>query len=60
MMSREPSESLPKTVKMQYANILVTWQAYPYIAMRDYSPNKKSVYVYSPVKIEFVTDTMIV
>ena len=60
MESREPSASLPKTVKMKYENILVTWQAYPFIAFRDYGPHKKSVYVYSPVKIEYITDTMVV
>jgi hypothetical protein len=60
MMSRKPSESLPKTVKMQYQNVLVTWQAYPFVAMRDYGPHKRSVYVYSPAKIEYITDTMVV
>ena len=60
MESREPSESLPKTVKMQYQNVLVTWHAYPFVAMRDYGAHKRSVYVYSPVKIEYITDTMVV
>ena len=51
MMSREPSESLPKIVKMQYQNVLVTWRLHPYIVIRDYGPHKKSVYVYSPIEI---------
>ena len=60
MESREPSKSLPKTVKMKYENILVTWRLHPYIAIRDYDPFKKSVYVYSPVKIEYLTETLVV
>ena len=60
MMSREPSKSLPKTVKMKYENILVTWRLHPYIAIRDYDPFKKSVYVYSPVKIEYLTEALVV
>ena len=51
MVLREPSKSLPKRVTMQYENILVLWELHPYIVIRDYAPHKKSVYVYSPIKI---------
>ena len=54
MISREPSKSLPETVTMRYENVLVLWQLHPYIAMRDHGPHKKSVYVYSPIKIKSI------
>ena len=54
MMSREPSKCLPKTVKMQYQNVLVTSRLHPYIVIRDYGPHKKSVYVYSPTEIKIL------
>jgi hypothetical protein len=52
MTDRRPSESLPKLVTMVYGKVKVEWQLNPtYVPMRDYGPQKKSVYVYSPRKI---------
>ena len=61
MTAKMPSKSLPKTLHVQYDNVLVTWELNPsFVVIRDYGPHKKSVYVYSPVKIEYITDTMVV
>ena len=52
MTAKMPSKSLPKTLHVQYDNVLVTWELNPsFVAMRDYGPHKKSVFVYSPIEI---------
>ena len=55
MTAKKPSKLLPKTLHVQYDNVLVTWELNPsFVAMRDYSPERKFVYVYAPIQIQIL------
>jgi hypothetical protein len=55
MTAKKPSKLLPKTLHVQYDNVLVTWELNPsFVVMRDYGPQGKTVYVYAPIQIQIL------